>query len=82
MQKNISASFLAENSKVKSKNSINEGTNVHPTVSAFGLTKDGKFEGEFVYSYGSTLETYKFEFPNHFPGPVINRDEGKLWNIK
>lgn len=39
MQKNISASFLAEEWKVKSKNSINEANNNHPTVGAFGLNE-------------------------------------------
>ena len=82
MTQNTSASFLAENGKVKSKNSINEGTNAHPTVGAFGLTKNGIFQTEFVYSYGQNLETYKFKYPNHVPGPVINKDEGVIWNVK
>ena len=43
MQLNVSASFIAEKGRVKNKNDINEGGNNHPTVGAFGLTKDGKF---------------------------------------
>jgi hypothetical protein len=74
MQKNISASFLAENWKVKAKNSINEGANIHPTVSAFGLGFDGRYAAEYIYSYGTDLKTYKFPSPNKFPGPVINPD--------
>jgi hypothetical protein len=43
MTKNISASFLAEKGKVKTPNGINGGTNIHPTVGAFGVTTQGKF---------------------------------------
>jgi len=43
MQLNTSASFLAEKGRIKSKNTINERTNQHPTVGAFGLTKDNRF---------------------------------------
>lgn len=44
MQLNISASFIAEKGRVKNKNDINSGgNNNHPTVGAFGLTKDGKW---------------------------------------
>jgi hypothetical protein len=43
MTQNISASFLAENGKVKSKNSINSAINLNPTVGAFGQNFTGKF---------------------------------------
>lgn len=77
MTANTSASFLGEKGKVKSKNSINEGTNRHPTVGAFGLTSpDNKFSSEYIYSYGSTLDTYKFAYPNPVPGPTIDKSSG------
>lgn len=82
MVNNVSASFLAESGRVKSKNGINEATNVHPTVGAFGMTPEGKFETEYIYSYGSAFSTYKFAYPNHFPGPVANPDDGVHWNVK
>ena len=50
--KNISASFLAENGKVKCSNQMNNGPDFHPTVAAFGVTFDGKMETEYIYSYG------------------------------
>lgn len=82
MQKNVSASFLAEKGKVISKNTVNEAENKHPTVGAFGLTSDGKIAAEYIYSYGADFTTYKFQYPNVLPGPVINPDEGRLWNVK
>lgn len=51
-------------------------------MGAFGLTQNGKFSAEYIYSYGSDLKTYNFSHPNPIPGPVINRDEGTLWNVK
>lgn len=82
MTKNISASFLAERGKVKTPNNINGGNNVHPTVGAFGITAEGNFETEYIYSYGTNLETYKFERPNPFPGPPPVKDDGQKWDVK
>lgn len=79
MALNISSSFIAEKGRVKNKNDINENDKNHPTVGAFGLTKTGKWETEFIYSYGTNLDTYKFKYPNHFPGPVANKDNGVHW---
>ena len=44
MQLNISASFVAENGQVLNKNDINQNQKNHPTVGAFGLTKQGTFQ--------------------------------------
>lgn len=81
MQLNISASFIAERGRVKNKNDINEDATHHPTVGAFGLTKSGAFETEYIYSYNQNLETYKFRFPNPVPGPTANKDAGSHWDI-
>ena len=43
MSKNISASFIEENGRVKNNNTINSNENLHPTIGAVGLTYDGKF---------------------------------------
>lgn len=69
MQLNTSASFLAENWKVKSKNEVNQTPKNHPTVGAFGLTGDSKFTAEYIYSYGNEMTTYTFRYPNVVPGP-------------
>ena len=82
MAKNISASFLAENGKVKCPNEVNTGNNFHPTVGAFGITFDGKFETQYIYSYDSNYDTYKFDLPNHYPGPPPSKDAGVHWNVK
>jgi hypothetical protein len=42
MTYNTSVSFICEDGKVSHKNAINAGTNVNPTVGAFGL-KNGSF---------------------------------------
>lgn len=55
MTLNVSASLLAENGRIKSKNSINEGVNHYPTVGAFGLNENNTFAAYYVYSFGSTL---------------------------
>lgn len=81
MQLNVSASFIAEKGKVINKNEINQNDKNHPTVGAFGLTKTGQFETEYIYSYGATLDTYKFRLPNPLPGPVANKDTGEHWNV-
>ena len=52
MQKNISASFLAEKGRVKCANQANTEANFNPTVGAFAQTKEGKFSTEYIYSYG------------------------------
>ena len=67
---------------VINKNEINENAKNHPTVGAFGLTTDGKFAAEYVYSYGEDLDTYKFRYPNTCPGPVAVKDAGEKWNIR
>jgi hypothetical protein len=82
MEQNISASFLAESWKVKSKNNFNEASNKHPTVGAFGLENGTFFTAEYVYSFGNDFATYKFKYPNHYPGPVINPELGERWKVK
>ena len=42
MAKNTSSSFLCEQSRIKTRNAINEEPDKHPTVGAFGLATDGK----------------------------------------
>lgn len=69
MEQNTSASFLAENWKVKSNNTVNQTPKNHPTVGAFGLTGDSKFTAEYIYSYGNDMITYTFKDPNPIPGP-------------
>lgn len=81
MAQNISSSFLAEKGKVKNKNDINSNAQNHPTVGAFGLTKNGTFETEYIYSYGDHFDTYKFRYPNIFPGPAPNKDAGEHWDV-
>ena len=51
MTSEISSSFIAENFTVKSKTTVNEYVNIHPTVGAFGLTADGQFEAQYIYSF-------------------------------
>ena len=82
MVENISSSFLAERGKVICPNAINDNTKIHPTVGAFGVTAEGKFETEYVYSYGANHTTFKFDYPNSFPGPEPNPDDGKHWDVK
>lgn len=82
MQQNISASFVAENGVILNKNDINQNAKNHPTVGAFGLTLDGSFETEYVYSFGEKLETYKYRYPNQCPGPEPQRDAGEKWDVK
>jgi len=43
MTKNISSSFLAEGGRVKTRTTINEAGNNHPTVGAFGSYQNGSF---------------------------------------
>ena len=43
---------------------------------------NGKFETQYVYSYGTELNTFKFKYPNLFPGPIISPDEGVHWDVK
>ena len=69
MQENISASFVAENFTVLNENDVNRNAKNHPTVGAFGLTNEGNFETEYIYSYGENFTTYKFRYPNVCPGP-------------
>ena len=82
MTQNTSASFLAENGKVKSKNTFNTATNLNPTVGAFGQAFTGKFQTEYIYSYGTNLETYKFQVPNPYPGPPPEKASGRPWIIR
>jgi exopolysaccharide biosynthesis protein len=82
MVENISASFLAEHGKVICPNGINSNTKNHPTVGAFGVTAEGHFEAEYIYSYGDQHTTYKFDYPNPFPGPPPIEDQGKHWDVK
>ena len=76
MAKNTSSSFLCEQSRIKTRNTINEAADKHPTVGAFGLTDDGKLSAEFIYSYEPLLTTYKFDHPNGMPGPIISPSLG------
>lgn len=68
MVNNISASFIAENGNISHKNTVNSGSNAHPTVGAFGL-KNKKFTAEYVYSYDPISESYRFNSANPVPGP-------------
>jgi hypothetical protein len=68
MVNNISASFIAENGNISHKNSVNLGSNAHPTVGAFGL-KNKTYTAEYIYSYDPIAETYKFNNFNPVPGP-------------
>lgn len=82
MVQNISSSFLAEHGKVVCPNAINSNGKNHPTVGAFGVTAEGKFETEYIYSYGEHYNTYKFDYPNPFPGPAPREEEGVHWDVK
>lgn len=81
MALNVSASFIAEKTKIKNRNDINSNANNHPTVGAFGYTKAGTFESEYIYSYDPNLETYKFRTPNPFPGPAPAKSSGAKWDV-
>lgn len=78
MVNNISASFIAENSNISHRNTINIGSNAHPTVGAFGL-KNKLFTAEYVYSFDPITESYRYNTANVVPGPEPNKSAGELW---
>lgn len=78
---NVSASFIAQKTKVKNKNDINSDANHHPTVGAFGYTKAGIFETEYIYSFDATLDTYKYRTANPCPGPAPAKSSGTHWEV-
>lgn len=81
MAYNFSVSFIAENSKVLAKNTINEAADQFPTVGAFGL-KNKNFSAEWVYSYDPNMTTYRFKNPNPVPGPAAKKSAGELWGVE
>ena len=55
---------------------------MNPTLGAFGFTQAGKYETEYIYSYGDDYSTYKFQYPNVFPGPPPAQDSGVHWDVQ